>query len=56
MFQECQDKWGVEPFDLDLRRLDIEATGGEAEQELKAQRIGLTGMLARPALLGKVLL
>ena len=55
MLQECQDERRVEPLDLDLGRLDLEPTGGEAEQELEALRIGLAGMLACPALLGQML-
>src|SRR5215470_16845785 len=36
MRQEGQDQRRVEPFDLDLRWLNLEPAGSEAEQELEA--------------------
>ena len=55
MLQEGQDQRRVEPLDLDLRGLDLEPVGSEAEQELEALCIRLASVLARSALLGQML-
>src|SRR5262245_15480701 len=55
MLQEGQRQGRVEPLDLDLRWLDLEPTGSEAEQELEALCICLAGVLTCPALLGQML-
>lgn len=55
MLQEYQDQRRVEPFDLDLRWLELEPAGGKLEQQLEAPGMRLAGMLVRPAFFGQVL-